>query len=75
MWFELYIWHTQTFTSEMWLKTSTENILKDQFYQKWASDISKSNKCINYRLFKNSLCAEKYLNILPNKLSVIICKF
>ena len=43
-----YIWRTQTFTSELWLKNFIESILKDQFYQKWASDISNSNKCINY---------------------------
>ena len=28
-----------------------------------------------YRIFKNSLCYEKHLNTLSNKLSVIICKF
>ena len=32
---------------------------------------SNKCKCINYRIFKNSLCFEKYLNTLPNKLSVI----
>ena len=29
-----YIWHTQTFISDLWLKSSIESILKDQFYKK-----------------------------------------
>ena len=35
--------------------------VKDQFLQKWSSEISLSGKCIHYRMFKTSLRLKSYL--------------
>ena len=35
--------------------------IRDQFLQKWSSEINIISKCINYRMFKTSLHLEEYL--------------
>ena len=35
--------------------------IRDQFLQKWSSEINISSKCINYRMFETSLHLEDYL--------------
>ena len=47
----------------------------DQFTQEWRSIIYHSQKCLSYRLFKESLMLESYLFILPRKYATILCKF
>ena len=38
-----------------WLKCTLLQRLKDQFIQKWHSEINESNKCILYRTYKNGI--------------------
>jgi hypothetical protein len=42
-------------------------ILRDQFLQEWNSNLEKSPKALNYRLYKQIFEFEKYFNILENK--------
>ena len=59
----------------MWLNQATtqsrnvfvnkiEAILKDQYMQSWHNDVSTSDKCLNYRLYKEYHGYEQYLDIL-----------
>ena len=38
--------------------------------QSWHDDISTSDKCLNYRLFKESHCNEQYLGVLSGYSSI-----
>ena len=45
-----------------------EQRLKDQYIQKWQSDIRESSKGQIYNIFKTEFGPEKYLNLLPKNL-------
>ncbi len=49
--------------------------LKDQYIQKWRSDVNMSEKCCLYKYFKLEYGLENYLSTLPNKLRIAITKF
>ena len=70
-----YIWDSQQFPSKEWLKLTIQQNLKDQFIQKWSSDLFSNNKCLNYRIFKNELKLEPYLLSLPFNLRLSLTKF
>ena len=70
-----YIWITQDPGRPSWLKKIVTNTLKDQFKQQWAGEIHESRKCINYRMFKNSLEIEPYLTMLDCNLRRQIARF
>ena len=61
--------------SNLWLKETVKQKLKDIFINKWYSDMSNSNSCIIYRHIKPQFCTESYFNRLPKNLSIILCKF
>ena len=42
-------------------KVALKQCIREQFLQKWSSEINISSKCINYRMFKTSLHLEDYL--------------
>ena len=69
------IWDKQMFNSITRLKALVKQRLSDQFLQNWQSDISKSNKGLTYRIFKDSLVFETYFNILDKSLSNIFLRF
>ena len=50
------------------MKTSVEQRLKDQYIQKWQSDITESSKGQIYTIFKTEFGPQKYLNLLPKNL-------
>ena len=50
-------------------------ILKDQFLQRWQSDVKNSSKSLCYRIYKTYFGYEKYLDLLNNKDRQILCKF
>ena len=47
----------------------------DQFRQKWKSDIDNSPKALCYRLFKENLEFEEYLDLLSDKDKITFCRF
>ena len=49
--------------------------LSDQSRQEWNFDVNNSSSCINFRLFKEELCYEKYLNILSPNLRITFTRF
>lgn len=67
----------QDFYSVKWISASItcNQKLKDQFLQKWYSDINNSSKGITYRIFKTMFVCEKYLNTLSRKFRNILVKF
>ncbi len=56
------VWITQgAFLDQIQLKDMVKIRLKDQFEQKWASEINTNSKCILYKSFKTKLKFENYL--------------
>ena len=69
--------------SEIWIsQMPTPNLskmvaetLKNQFYQKWNSDLNKSSKGRNYGFFKESIKLEEYFLKLSLKFYTLLAKF
>jgi len=70
-----YVWQEQNPRNGSWLKSHVQQTLKDQFVQKWNSEIWSMNKCINYRIFKSDFGIEPYLQMLPDELRIKYTKF
>ena len=71
-----HIWLNQGIdVSSNWLKNSVKQILNDQYYQKWLSDINTLSTCVNYRIFKENVELEYYLIKLPFRYRVVFSKF
>jgi hypothetical protein len=58
------IWHSQSLYAKEWILLSVDQRLKDQFKQKWCTEINMSSKGLCYKIFKNELVFEKYLSLL-----------
>ena len=58
-----------------WLKNGIKLRLIDQFKQNWLSNMENSPKGITYKLFKNELHFEKYLDSLEDRGLFTFCKF
>ena len=48
-----YIWSQQDSVNPEWLKKRVNQILNDQYYQKWLADIHQSPKCLFTKQQKN----------------------
>ena len=70
-----YVFRDQCSYGDDWLKEVIKQNIKDQYKQKWVSDINNSSKCSTYRLFKKSVELEKYLTVLSYPKYIQICKF
>lgn len=71
-----YVWLKQGMDLNVtWLKITLSNTLKDQYKQEWNETLLNSNKCLNYRIFKDVFKFEAYLTNLPNKLRIYFTKF
>ena len=70
-----YIWTLQSCISENWLRVVVKNNLIDQFKQNWKSSIENSSKGDNYKLFKQELKFENYLDNLEDKDKFTLCRF
>lgn len=70
-----YIWESHQWLNVKGLDKEVKRILKDQFLQNWNSTIQNSPKCLNYRIFKENLELEPYINILQPKYFKILCRF
>ena len=69
------IWEIQGNFNPKWLNISIKQRLMDQFRQKWKSDIDNSPKALCYRLFKENLEFEEYLDLLSDKDKITFCRF
>ena len=70
------VWITQgAFIGHNQLKDSLKLRLKDQFEQKWSSEINANSKCILYRAFKTKLEFEKYLVQVDGNYRKMLIKF
>jgi hypothetical protein len=49
--------------------------LTDQYRQQWTAEIFRQTKCINYRMYKDSLDLENYLLVLPPKFRRLMIRF
>ena len=56
-------------------KTRLQQRIRDQFVQHWTSEINDSSKCINYRMFTQSLKLKHYLIHLSYRERCIMAKF
>ncbi|KAK6183392.1 hypothetical protein SNE40_010882 [Patella caerulea] len=61
-----YVWNSQQTPNPVKLKYELLQRLKDQYIQTWSSNIQKSNKSINYRIYKTEFKLEPYLISLPD---------
>jgi hypothetical protein len=48
---------------------------QDQFRQSWLSTVYDSQNGLSYRIFKDALEFESYLNILEDKDLTTLCRF
>lgn len=69
------IWISQSFLNTKWLASAVKLKLHDQAKQEWTQSLSSSSKCTTYKLFKNEVVFEKYLDELPTSLAIIMAKF
>jgi len=58
-----------------WFKNAIKQRLFEHSQQYWISSINESSKCTNYKIFKEKLGYESYLNVLPSKLCKAFTKF
>lgn len=58
-----------------WLKLSIKQRIFDQFQQTWKSEMENSPKALCYKLFKENFEFEEYLDLLPYKDRITLCKF
>lgn len=68
------VWNEQTFINIKWLKAIVDQRLKDQYIQKWQSNMRDSSKGLFYSIFKTEFGFEKYLALLPKKFRTILIK-
>ena len=48
--------------------------LNDQYNEQWHSRIENSSKALTYKLFKDNLTPEPYIEILDARNAIILCK-
>ena len=54
-----YVWISQEMRNKMWLENYVKQNLKDQFLQRWKSDVENSSKSLCYRIYKTDFGYEK----------------
>jgi len=70
-----YIWNSQNFINERWIKENINQCLWDQFQRNWNDDLQTCSKAINYRIFKDTFGIENYFNILDETDVFEFCNF
>ena len=77
-----YVWDIPTINdgqypilNQLWLKREINRRLNDIYEQDWLTEVNNNSHCKNYRIFKQSLCFEKYLIILNQTDLINLCKF
>ena len=69
------IWLYKTFQNDNWLKSKVKQTLLDKFTEERISKLQNSRKALNYRLYKDTLEYEPYLDILPDKDAITFGRF
>ena len=69
-------WIYQTISvSHNIFKNQIKRKIQDQFLQSWQEDINNSGKGLFYKTIKNKFYFEPYLDFLPFKNRIALCKF
>ena len=58
-----YIWESQTFINELWLKHSIKQNLTDQYLQAWLSSVNEDQKALNYRILYVIQLSDRVYNV------------
>ena len=61
--------------SAAWIMNTMKTRLSDMSIQEWSAATWSNRICTNYRMFKNELVYEKYLQILCQKEAITLSKF
>ena len=69
------IWESHLFPNNKWLQLNVKQKLSDLFINEWLSILNTSNKCQNYRIFKNTFGFETYLINTPHIFLKYVIKF
>ena len=70
-----YVWLSQVPGDCKWIGSIVKSCVQDQYIQSWHSSIDKSEKCLNYRLFKKKeYSMDDYLTKLPCKYRKSLCQ-
>jgi sorting nexin-29 len=69
-----YVWATKYFPSDTWLKSTVEQILKDQFLQSWRQDLADKSSCYFYMQVKETFSLESYLLFSNSSIRNAICR-
>ena len=69
-----YIWDTQIFICEIWLKFNIKFRLHDHFQQTWREKLQNGSKTLSYRIFKETFIFKQYFDILGEKDFLALCK-
>ena len=69
-----YLWNNQTQINIIFLKRHVKQILVDQFFQSWHSDIINASKGEFYSIFKTEFGMERYLLKLSPVERINICR-
>ena len=56
-----YVWDNHQEVNFSWLKNAVERNLKDQWIQKWNTQLQEKTSCSTYRLYKKNYVLEPYL--------------
>ena len=72
----IHVWHEQGRNINVkWITSVIKQTLHDHFIQKWSSDVNNSSKGQMYRIYKQNVGFENYINKLSQKLRNIFLKF
>ena len=69
------LWEICENTSYEWVKQTVERRLRDSHAQYWSACMYDNSHCVNYRIFKHSLCLERYLIDLIKRDRTILSRF
>ena len=59
----------------VWFKNATALRILDIFKQNWKSEVDEGSVCATYRIYKQELKSEKYLNLLDTAERISLAKF
>ena len=71
-----HFWYDQElFSPKTFIKNDISLQLENQYFQQWQLDVDKNRKCVAYRIFKDDIVFESYLNELEFLDRRALCKF
>ena len=70
-----YVWLSQGDDQFDGISTRVKSILHDQYLQEWRAKINNEEDFVNYRIFKDTINLEGYLEKLPENLAHVLFDF